>query len=261
MSIYDGLLLLILVFFVFLGFQRGFIKQVSDFVVLLISMIIAAPLSKLICNLTYKVLPFFNFMGDAKGLKTLNLILWRLIIYFLIILIIIFIVSRIFAKFKISNKIRESMVEQNIVSKILGAIMSVFLGVIVLYNALMIINTPFIEFNLNKESKVSKFIMEKTLVISSLNKDVYKTSNYAKKIVHSKKNTDKNYKNVNIMIINNMIVNDLVSSDLAIELNDDGKLQGKRKTVIDEIEEETGVTNPTEYNTTHNLTTTEYRDY
>ena len=85
MSIYDGLVILILVFGLFLGYQRGFLKQTVDFVVLLITMIIASPLSKLLCKLLYPVLPFFNFSGDAKGLKAINLIVWRLIIYFLLI--------------------------------------------------------------------------------------------------------------------------------------------------------------------------------
>lgn len=258
MSIYDGLIILVLLFGIYLGYQRGIIKQVSDFAVLLITMIIASPLSKLLCKLLYPVLPFFNFTGDAKGIKSINLIVWRLIIYFLLIAIILLIVRRVFIKLKISAKIKESMVEAGIVSKILGIIMSVPLTVIVLYNVLIIINVPLINFDVAKESKVADFILEKTLIISSQNEDVYLSSNHARKQVFSKNNTDETYENINNKIINNMLKNNLTTKSVINKLEDKNKLLGTRYTIIDEIEDEAGVTNPTEYNKTRE-NTTEYK--
>ncbi len=260
MSIYDGLVILILVFGLFLGYQRGFVKQAVDFVVLLITMIIASPLSKLLCKLLYPVLPFFNFSGDAKGLKAINLIVWRLIIYFLLIAIILLIVRRIFIKLKWAAKIRDAIVDANFVSKILGIIMSVPLTIIVLYNVLIIVNVPLINFSLKDESALSKFVLEKTLIVSSENKDLYLSSNYARKQVFSKANTDENFENINAKIANNMVKNNLTTDEMLEELEDKDKLLGTRYTVIDEIEDETGVTSPTGYNTTHEHTTTEYRD-
>lgn len=259
MSIYDGIIILVLLFGIYLGYQRGIIKQATDFIVLLITMIIASPLSKLLCNkLLYPVLPFFNFMGDAKGIRSINLIVWRLIIYFLLIAIILLIVRRVFIKLKISAKIKESMVEAGIISKILGIIISIPLTVIVLYNVLIIINVPLINFDVAKESKVADFILEKTLIISSQNEDVYLSSNHARKQVFNKNNTDENYKNINNKIINNMLKNGLTTSDMIEKLEDKDKLVGTRYTIIDEIEDEAGVTNPTEYNKTRE-NTTEYK--
>ena len=150
------------------------------------------------------------------------------------------------------------MVEAGIVSKILGIIMSVPLTVIVLYNVLIIINVPLINFDVAKESKVADFILEKTLIISSQNEDVYLSSNYARKQVFSKNNTDETYENINNKIINNMLKNNLTTKSVINKLEDKNKLLGTRYTIIDEIEDEAGVTNPTEYNKTCE-NTTEYK--
>lgn len=250
MSIFDGLIILVGLFFVYYGYQNGIIKQVVDLVVLFVSMIIASFLSKLLCGFLYPVLPFFNFSGNSKGLKSLNLIVWRLIVYFLIILIIVLIIKKVFTKLKITAKLKETILEAGLVSKILGGIIGILFGAMVMYNVLTLVNLPFINFDLTSESNVAKVILEKTPVTSLQNKDLYQSSKYARKQVFSSKNTDSNYENINNKIVINMVKNNLIDQEMVTKLEEKNKLLGKRKTIIDEIGEETGVTSPTEYNIT-----------
>lgn len=238
MSILDGVLLLIILLILYLGYQRGIIKQASDFIVLLISMLLSSFLSKLLCKLLYPILPFFNFYGDIKGIKSVNLIIWRLIVYIILLVLIILIIRRILIKLKLQNKIKESEVEAGLISKLFGIIMSVFLSIIFLYNLLLVINVPLFNINL-KESKISNFILEKTIIISKQNEDVYLSENYAKTIIYDNNDT---FEVKNDKILNEMLKDNLVTKNVLLKLEEKGKLVGKTKTIIDEIEEDISVT-------------------
>lgn len=231
-------MLLIILLILYLGYQRGIIKQASDFIVLLISMLLSSFLSKLLCKLLYPILPFFNFYGDIKGIKSVNLIIWRLIVYIILLVLIILIIRRILIKLKLQNKIKESEVEAGLISKLFGIIMSVFLSIIFLYNLLLVINVPLFNINL-KESKISNFILEKTIIISKQNEDVYLSENYAKTIIYDNNDT---FEVKNDKILNEMLKDNLVTKNVLLKLEEKGKLVGKTKTIIDEIEEDISVT-------------------
>lgn len=235
MSIFDILIIVIILFGMYLGYQRGVIKELSDFGILLFSMLIASPISKLLCSLLYPVLPFFNFIGSIKGLKSLNIILWRLVFYFLILIILISIIRTVLLKIGLLRKISDTMVEAGIISKLLGLVVAFPLMIVFLYNVMFILNLPFINLDFTNDSKVYKMILEKTIIISKQNERVYLCENDTKKIVNGKYNTDKNYKVADDKILKSSIEHKLISYKNVKKLNDKKKLNGKRKTVIDEI--------------------------
>lgn len=245
MSIFDILIIVLILFGMYLGYQRGVIKELSDFAILLFSMIIAAPVSKLLCALLYPLLPFYNFTGSIKGLKSLNIILYRVIFYFLILIILISIIRTVLLKLGLLRKIIDTMVEAGIISKLLGLLVAFPLMIVFLYNVMFLLNIPFINLDFTNDSKGYKMILEKTLIISKQNERVYLCENDAKKIVNGKYNTDKNYKIANDKILKSSIDHKLISYKNVKKLRDKKKLNGKRKTVVDEIIEETELTNPT----------------
>ena len=245
MSIFDILIIVLILFGMYLGYQRGVVKELSDFAILLFSMIIASPVSKLLCSLLYPVLPFYNFTGSIKGLKSLNIILYRVIFYFLILIILISIIRTVLLKLGLLRKITDTMVEAGIISKLLGLLVAFPLMIVFLYNVMFILNSPFINLDFTNDSKGYKMILEKTLIISKQNERVYLCENDTKKIVNGKYNTDKNYKIANDKILKSSIEHKLISYKNTKKLKDKKKLNGKRKTVVDEIIEETELTNPT----------------
>lgn len=251
MNIFDILIIAIILIGMYLGYQRGVIKVLSDFAILLFSMIVASPISKLLCSLLYPVLPFFNFTGNIKGLKSLNIILYRVIFYFLILIILISIIKTVLLKLGLLRKITDTMVEAGIISKLLGLLVAFPLMIVFLYNVMFILNSPFINLDFTNDSKGYKMILEKTLIISKQNERVYLCENDTKKIVNGKYNTDKNYKIANDKILKSSIDHKLISNNNVTKLKDKKKLDGKRKTVVDEIIEETELTNPTKTTTTN----------
>lgn len=248
MGYVDILVCFILILGVYLGFQRGIFKELGDFLSLFIAMLLSYPASLGLSKLLYKVLPFFNFSGKVKGIKAVNIILWRVIIYLVVLFFLLAVIDRILIKTGIKEKITDSSVEASVVSKILGALFSMPLVILFLYNVALLVNVPNIKIKEFDNSKSKKIILEKTLVISKLNERIYYSEEYAKRLIYSKYNTSKTFKLVNKNIINNTITNKLISRSSAKNINK--KLYGTKVTVMDEIISDTELTNPTSTTTT-----------
>ncbi len=248
MGIIDILIIVVIVFGMYLGYRNALFKELSDFIILFIGSIVSGLISRLLFNGLYKFLPFFNFYGNAKGLKSINIIFWQLILYVLILFIIISIIKRIYVKTGIEEKIKDSMVESNIITRLLGLIVSPLLMVTLMFNVILVFLAPNFNLEILNNSKGASMIMEKMPILSSQNNKTYVNEKYIIKRINKSDNKDSNYKKVNNDIINNMVSTDLISKDKINVLNKKNKLVGKRKTVMDKIIDETDVTNPTSRN-------------
>ncbi len=232
MSVIDIIIILIITFGIYFGYQSGFIKRLNDLVVLFIASFFAGKISDILFGLLYKYFPFFNFSGKAEGLKSINIIFWKLILYIAIIILIMTLIKKIYIKLKIEDKISDSIIEANLISKILGAIITVPLMIIFLFDILLFLLTP--NFNLTgvKNSKLASIIIEKTPILSNQNNNLYKNQKYIIERINQDDNTLENYKVVNNDIINNIIKTNLVSEDKIKFLEKKNKLVGVRKEKI-----------------------------
>ena len=197
MGYVDILVCFILILGVYLGYQRGIFKELGDFLSLLIVMLLSYPVALGLSKLLYKVLPFFNFSGKVKGIKAVNIILWRVIIYLIVLFFLLAVIDRILIKTGIKEKITDSSVEAGIISKLLGSLLSIPLVILFLYNIALLLNVPNMKINEFDTSKSKKIILEKTLVISKLNEGIYYSEEYANRLIYSKYNTNKTFKLVN----------------------------------------------------------------
>lgn len=228
MQIVTIITILIFLLGIYIGYQKGFIKQLSDFLILFISSILASFISDKLFSILYKYLPFFNLSGKPEGLKSINIILWKLIIYVLCVLILILIIRQILIKTKLYDKIINSMVDISLLNKILGMIISLPLVLILIFNISLFLLSP--NFNLKQlnDSKVISTIMIKTPVLSWQNKNLYNNQKYIIKRINKKDNTKKNLKKVNNDIVNNMMETGFVNKSIIDNLNKENKLLGTR---------------------------------
>jgi len=229
MGVIDIVIILVFIFGAYIGYQRGFIKEISDFVLVFIASFLSGKISDMLFGMLYKFFPFFNFYGKSEGLKAINIILWKLILYVIIIMLIILLIRKLYVKFKIKNKIMDTMVEANLVTRILGIVISIPLMMVLLFNILLVGLAP--NFNLTSinNSKFVCFILEKTPVLSRENKNLYENQKYIIKRINEDDNTLNGYKNVNNDIVNNIIKTKLVSEDKILFLKKENKLVGNRK--------------------------------
>ena len=89
MSIVDILIIIFLVFGALLGFKRGVFRELVSALGFILSVIFAFLLKGPVSNFLYEHLPFFNFGGIFKGVSVLNIIVYE-VIAFLIMLSIFF---------------------------------------------------------------------------------------------------------------------------------------------------------------------------
>ena len=214
-----------LLFFGFLnGFKRGFIKQavitIGTIIVIILAFLFKNPLSMVL----YKHLPFYT-VGLLKNYSSLNILLYELISFFILLSLF----SLIFAVIVKISGLVEKIVRATIIlalpSKILGGI----LGVIETYNfcfiVLLIITMPIFMFSTEPiitESKLKDKILNNTIIISDMSKGLVKSIDKVNDLLMSKKQLGK--KEFNCKTINVFVKNKVVSKKSVKYLQDNNKI-------------------------------------
>ena len=228
MGVFDVVIVLIIIFGIYIGYQHCIVKQLVDLVILFASSFVAATLSKILGDALYGVLPFFNFTGKAQGFKSINIILWRLLIYIFLIIIIIAIIKKIMILIKVSEKISDTMVESNFISRVLGAVCAVPLMILFMFNVLMVLLLPNVNLTFVNNSKFSTMILEKMPVLSAKSSSIYESEKKIMKRINEEDNTKENLEQVNEDIIQILLDSDAVSDEKIEKLREDNRLLGTR---------------------------------
>ena len=229
MSVTDILILLVILLGAYFGYVNGFLKQLSDTIILYVSMILSSLISKIISNLIYGFVPFLNFTGKAQGLKSINVIFYRILIYLIFVALFMVIINKLLVKFKIKEKIINKSIESGKIKTILASIVGIAFMFVFMYNVLLLAISPNFNLGFIKDSNVSNKILENMLIVSNRNNDVYESSKYAIDMVNSEDNNKESYASVNEEIITNMIENDLISEEKVDSMGTDYKLLGIKK--------------------------------
>ncbi len=228
MGIFDCLIVLIIILGIYMGYQHGIVKQLADLVILFVSSFVATTLSKILGDALYGILPFFNFTGKAQGLKSINIVLWRLLIYAFLIMIIIAIIKKVMTLTKISEKVSDTMVESNFISRILGAVCAVPLMILLMFNVLMVLLLPNVNLTFVNNSKFSTMILEKMPVLSKKTSSIYGSEKQIIERINEEDNTKENLEQVNEDIIQILLDSNAVSDDKLEKLREDNRLLGTR---------------------------------
>ena len=217
-KLYSALIILVIILGVYLGYQNGLIKEITDFVALFISMFLSSLLKGPIASLLYNILPFFKYSGNIEGVYSINIIVYQVIIYLLLLILLLFIYHKIIIKFKIKEKIVDTIVEASSLFRILGAVIGAPLMILFVYNILLFAKLPILNISGINNSKVANVIMKKSLIIK--NKPLYLSNEYALSTINdSDSGTCKDDK-----IIKNMIENKLITQDKVNKLIEKNKI-------------------------------------
>lgn len=168
MNVADIVIIILLALGAVVGFKKGFTSQLLDTVGLIVIIILSFLFKDYISEFLYKVMPFFNFYGDYMYITSLNIILYEVIAF----IIVFSILSTILAILKNTTRIFETFLNFTIIlgipSKILGAIVGVINNFIFMFIALYFLSLPMFEFDLVKESQISKKILSSTPLLSNV---------------------------------------------------------------------------------------------
>lgn len=166
-GIVDAIIILsLLTGFVF-GFKRGLIKQLFSFVGLILMVILAFHLKTPVFNFMIDYLPFFNFGGIFKGITSLNILIYELLAFFIVLSILMIIYRVILFGTGLIEKILNFTIILGIPSKILGGIVGILEAFVYVYFVLYILTLPFFNIKLVNESTYKNDILTKTPILSN----------------------------------------------------------------------------------------------
>ena len=226
-NVIDIAIVFILLFGFLSGFKRGIIKQgvltLGIILVVVLSFVFKNPLSMVL----YKHLPFYA-SGLLKNYSVLNILLYELISFFILLSIF----SLLFAIIVKISGIVERLVRATIIlalpSKILGGILGIVEHYVFCFIILLVLTMPIFSFsneNFIRESKLKDKILNKTLILSNLSGGLVNSIDSINNLLISKKKLGT--KEFNCKTLNVFIKNKIVSKKSVKYLKNNNKIDSK----------------------------------
>ena len=205
MSIIDIGIILFILCFILIGAKQGLIKTGVSLVALVIIFVISYVFKEHIGNFLCKYLPFFNFSGNIKGLVSLNILIYQLAGFLIILAVLMGVYTIIMTLTGWIQKLVNMTILLKLPSSIGGGIIGLIEGYLVPFFRLFIAMIPMQTITLLKESKLADFILNKTPIVSESTSDLTKSASEIYSLVDQVTNkkidiNEANLKSIDIMI-------------------------------------------------------------
>jgi uncharacterized membrane protein required for colicin V production len=168
MNLVDLIIIVLLVMGAVVGFKRGLIRQLLSLCGTIIAAVLAflfkTPLAQLLCE----YLPFFSFKGVLAGLSVLNLFVYEVIAFLIILAIFVGLLQVLIFLSNILEKIVSMTIIFALPSKLAGAVFGVLENYIVVFIILYIVSLPFFNIDIIRGSELRDPIVTKTPVLNKL---------------------------------------------------------------------------------------------
>lgn len=172
MNIVDVIIILIIIGCVFFGYKRGFTKELVNFLGFFIVIILAFLLKNPLASLMYEHLPFFNFDGIFKGITSLNILLYEVLAFFIVVSILLIVLKLLKFITSTFEKLLSFTVILGIPSKLLGALVGFIEGIAWSFIICYIVSLPLFNIKEVNNSKFRNDILNKTPILTIFTNDV-----------------------------------------------------------------------------------------
>lgn len=167
MNIVDIIILIFLAFGAIAGFKRGFTKQLLSSIGLILVVILSFMFKNPVSVFLYENLPFFKFGGIFKGVTVLNILLYEVVAFFLVMAVLMIVLRLLIFVSGVFEKFLNMTIILGIPSKILGAILGVLENFVLAFIILYVLTLPFFSLDVLNESKIKDKILKNTPFLSS----------------------------------------------------------------------------------------------
>ena len=205
------------------GWHNGFFKQSVTLVGTIICFILAWVFKDIIANFLSYTLPFFNFAGPFEGLTSLNIVLYQLLSF---ILLLILFTSVLVVLIKITNgfeKFLKFTIILGIPSKILGFVVGVIESYVILFAILFFVNQPVFNLEIVNDSKLTTPILNSSPGLSNIVGNMNDAIGDIYDITKSY-NVNQNPDSFNREVINTLLEHDVVDQEYVNTLREKGKI-------------------------------------
>lgn len=177
MNIVDAIIIFLIILGAVIGFKNGVVKQSVSLVGFILVIVLSFILKNNLSVWMYEHLPFFDFWGILKGVTVINILLYEVIAFLILVFVFSLIYKLILFAAKIFEKILEFTIILGIPSKILGLIVGVVEYYLLVFIVLYVVTLPFFDTKEVTESKYGLKILDNTPILSNYTEDVTKILN------------------------------------------------------------------------------------
>lgn len=225
MNIVDLIIIIVILFGAVIGLKRGFTKSLVSAVGLIAIVIIAFLLKNPVSTVLYEHLPFFQFGGVIKGVTVLNIALYELLAFVIVLAVLGIVLKILMIATSIFERILTLTIILGIPSKILGAIIGALEWFILVFIGLYVLNMPVVNVKEINNSTLAPKILNNTPILSGVIKDTNAVINEFASIKdkYTDKNVDTNEFNKETLDL--FLKYNVVSVDSVDKLIKDNKLK------------------------------------
>lgn len=223
MNIIDVVILLLIALAGVVGLKRGLFKQIVMVVGTILVFIIAFYLKNPIADFLMSIFPFFNIIGNIKGVIILNIILYQLIAFLIAACLLTTILSILIKITGLFEKLLKFTIILGIPSKILGFVAGIIEGYIIVFIALFFLNQPAVNIDIINQSNLMPKILNNTPLLTNIVSNMNKTIQDIYELKDEYNNTEDANK-FNLEALDIMLKHNIVKAESIEKLIENGKL-------------------------------------
>ncbi len=220
MNIVDIIIIIFILLFGINGAKRGFFKETVLCLGTILVFVLAYQFKDPLGNFFLLRFPMFDFPNLFKGVVVLNILVYQLLSFVLILSLLLIIFSIILSVTGLFEKLLKITVILGIPSKILGFIVGLVEGYVIAFVLLFFLTQPAFSFNSFMNSKFANKIVTSSPVLTNITQntvdvvqDVYKLKD------------EKNTNMVNSRVLDIMLDKKVINYDTAKTLYDEKKIE------------------------------------
>lgn len=231
MKIVDIVILIIILLGAVIGFKRGFTRSLVSALGFIVIAILAYFLKNPLSILLYENLPFFKFGGILKGVTVLNIALYELLAFVMVLAILGVALKILMVATSLFEKILKMTIILGIPSKIMGAVVGALEAFVIVFISLYALSLPIFNISIVNDSNWKDTILNKTPILSAFSKDTMQVIDEFASIKEKYKDNNKNAEEFNKEVLDLFLKFDVV------KVSSIDKLVEKEKLQINNIEE------------------------
>lgn len=205
------------------GAKNGFFRQSVVLIGTILCFILAWVFKNPIANFLSFTLPFFNFAGPFEGLTSLNIVMYQLIAFLLLLSLFSALLAIIIKATGVFEKILNFTIILGIPSKILGFIVGVIEAYVIIFVVLFFVNQPAVNLEIVKESTFSPKIVNSSPGLSNIVGNMNDAVNDIYDITKDY-NINQNTNSFNKKVINSLLEHKVIDRDYLDKLVSKGKI-------------------------------------
>ncbi len=225
MNIVDLIIIIFILFGAVLGFKRGFTKSLVSALGFIATIILAFLFKNPVSVMLYENLPFFKFGGVLKGVTVLNIALYEILAFVIVLGILNIVLKVLMLATSIFEKVLNATIILGIPSKILGAVVGIIEFFIISFAALYVLSLPVLNLDVLNESKLKGKILDNTPILSSFADSSTKVIDEFASIKNKYNDNNSNAEQFNKEVLDLFLKYDVVKVESIDKLVEKDKLQ------------------------------------